>query len=70
MLTKIKYRQYSICENCLKKNKRLETKMKAILKEFDCKSMFVTWNEHSDEFTVFTGGSNMSDEFDCCCTDD
>ncbi len=54
-----------VCPDCKDKNERLERVLKAVMKEVGARTLFVTWNDRLDEFTVFTGCSNLCDEFVC-----
>lgn len=58
------------CPDCTRRNQRVELLLKGLMSELGCRTIFVTWNDMLNEFTVFTGGSNMSDELVCFCNDE
>lgn len=57
----------NVCNPCILKNEDLERDLKTILNRLGMVSMFVSWNKYRDEFIVFTGTTNLCNEFDCDC---
>jgi hypothetical protein len=57
------------CEECQDKNESITKVVMLLLDDLQAETVFITRNKLRRELTLFTGSSNMCNEFDCDCND-